>query len=184
MNTLTEKQTLDLISILKKRFNSNMHRHENISFDDIESKLIKQPEKILSLSKMEETGGEPDVLCTTKNINDCIFVDFSKESPVGRRSYCYDDIALNSRKEHKPKGSAIGIADEMNVQLMDESTYRLLQSVEEVDLKTSSWLITPADIRKLGGAIYGDNRYKKVFIYHNGAESYYAARGFRAVVKI
>lgn len=184
MNKLTNTKIEELLDKIEKRFNANMHRHANISWQDIKSSIEKDQTKLAALMWMEETKGEPDVLCLSGNITDSMFVDFSKESPSERKSLCYDDEALNSRKEHKPKGSAMRVASENNVELLDEDTYKQLQSVEDVDLKTSSWLLTPSEIRKLGGAIYGDKRFNRTFIYHNGAESYYSARGFRVKLKI
>lgn len=173
-----------LIQILQKRFEKNMHRHENVKWSNIQSKLELNPEKLNILSRMEETEGEPDVLSYDTTTNEIVFFDCSAESPKGRRSLCYDVEALASRKEYKPAHSALEMAKEMGVELLDESQYRFLQQFGKFDTKTSSWLRTPEPIRKLGGAIFGDWRYGQVFIYHNGAESYYAARGFRALLKV
>lgn len=173
-----------LIQILQKRFEKNMHRHENVKWSNIQSKLELNPEKLNILSRMEETEGEPDVLSYDATTNEIVFFDCSAESPKGRRSLCYDAEALASRKEYKPAHSALEMAKEMGVELLDESQYRFLQQFGKFDTKTSSWLLTPEPIRKLGGAIFGDWRYGHVFIYHNGAESYYAAHGFRALLKV
>lgn len=171
-----------LISILETRFKKNMNRHKDIEWTDVLKKL-KSSDKLWSLQAMEETGGEPDVI-SIKNSKGIIFMDCSAESPAGRRSLCYDRAALNERKEHKPVNSAIDMAEEMGIEMLDEEQYRELQKFGKFDSKTSSWLITPAPIRKLGGAIFGDYRYGQVFIYHNGVQSYYAARGFRGMLKI
>lgn len=179
---LSSSQQSELLKLIKGRFEKNMHRHSTLSWTDIQSKLEKNPEKLWSLNEMEETGGEPDV---TGYENGCyIFCDCSAESPKGRRSVCYDPEALASRKEHKPRHSAIGMAHEMGIELLDEASYRTLQQSGRFDTKTSSWIKTPKDIREAGGAIFGDWRYGHTFIYHNGAESYYAARGFRGILKV
>ena len=164
---ITPQQQSELIAVLKTRFEKNNSRHSNIEWSKVQEKLEANPEKSWSLQQMEETGGEPDVVGFDSKTNEYIFFDCSEESPKGRRSFCYDNKALKARKEHKPKNSALGMADEMGVELL-----------------TSSWLKTPADIRKLGGAIFGDFRYNRVFIYHNGVESYYAARGFRGALRV
>jgi hypothetical protein len=173
-----------LLSALKERFLKNKHRHEGMDWDKIAEKIQEQNGKIQALHAMEETGGEPDVLWFNKEKNEYTFVDCSAESPAGRRSLCFDEAALESRKENKPKGSAQGMAASMGIALLNEEQYRALQQIGRFDLKTSSWLSTPHSIRKLGGAIFGDCRYDTVFIYHNGAESYYAARGFRGFLII
>lgn len=183
-NKLTPQQSNDLIAVLKKRFEKNMKRHKGIDWANVQAKLEANPEKLWILDDMEQTGGEPDVVAYDKKTNEFIFFDCSDESPKGRRSLCYDTQALESRKEHKPKNSALGMAAEMGVELLTEEQYRALQQLGQFDLKTSSWLRTPDNIRKLGGAIFGDRRYDTVFLYHNGAESYYAARGFRGALKI
>ncbi len=182
MNKMAQLQILkqNIISVLKARFLQNPHRHPSINWESVETQLRKYPEKLHALIQMEHTGGEPDLLLFSHEKDAFLFVDFSKESPSERRSLCYDQAALESRKQNKPRGSALGAATEMGVELMTIATYHLLQEKEQVDTKTSSWLATPADIRALGGAVFGDNRYNTVFIYHNGAESYYAARGFRS----
>lgn len=161
-----------------------MHRHPGISWKEVEVRLEANPEKLLSLHQLEETGGEPDVIAVDPGTGIVTFFDFSAETPKGRRSLCYDNAALESRKEFKPRHSAEGMALEMGATLMTEAQYFQLQSVEPVDTKTSSWLATPDEVREKGGALFGDRRYGRVFIYHNGAESYYAVRGFRAVLKV
>lgn len=179
---LSSSQQSELLQLLKERFEKNMHRHSTLSWADIQSKLESNPEKLWSLNEMEETGGEPDV--TGYENGYYIFCDCSVESPKGRRSVCYDPEALASRKEHKPRHSAIGMAHEMGIELLDEANYRMLQQSGKFDTKTSSWIKTPKNIREAGGAIFGDCRYGHTFIYHNGAESYYAARGFRGILKV
>lgn len=181
---LTPALSKELISILKIRFTKNSHRHKNLDWEPVQKKLEKQPAKLWSLNEMEMTGGEPDVVDFDKKTGEYIFMDCAKESPKDRRSLCYDRQALNSRKEHKPKNSALDIAEEMGVDLLNEEQYRQLQQLEKFDEKTSSWIKTPDAIRKLGGALFCDRRYNTVFVYHNGAESYYAARGFRAILKV
>ena len=183
-NKLTQEQQEELIKILKSRFEKNKERHETINWSDVQKKLESQPEKLWSLSEMERTEGEPDVISFDKNTNEYLFFDCSAESPKGRRSLCYDRKALDSRKENKPANSALDLAKEMGIEILDESHYRHLQSLGNFDLKTSSWVKTPDNIRNLGGAIFCDRRYNQVFLYHNGAESYYAARGFRGVLKV
>lgn len=182
---LPNPQQVDvLLATLKSRFDSNMRRHENVKWTKIRAKLDANPGKIVSLHEMEKTGGEPDVVGYDKDTDEYLFHDCAAESPKGRRSLCYDDSALQSRKEHKPKQSALGMAAAMGIELLTEAQYRLLQQLGEFDTKTSSWIATPASIRDLGGAIFGDRRFGHVFIYHNGAESYYAARGFRGALKL
>lgn len=183
-NTLSKDQQTVLLKSLKTRFEKNMNRHKGMDWEKIVSKLEKNPEKLWSLNEMEETGGEPDVVFLDNKSTEIIFMDCSPETPKDRRSICYDQDALESRKEHKPKHSAMGMAEEMGIEMLDEEQYRLLQKHGKFDTKTSSWVKTPADIRKLGGAIFCDYRYGKVFTYHNGAESYYAARAFRGMLKI
>lgn len=173
-----------ILQILKKRFEENMNRHPNLIWTEIQIKLEQNPEKLRSLEAMESTGGEPDMIDFEPTTNQYIFCDCSSESPKGRRSLCYDQEALESRKEHKPKSNAVTMAAEMGVELLSEAYYFKLQNIGNFDLKTSSWIATPIEIRKLGGAIFGDKRFGRVFIYHNGAESYYASRGFRAMIKI
>lgn len=181
---LSESQSETLISILRTRFEKNANRHKGMKWADIQTKLEANPEKLWSLDEMEETGGEPDVVGFDKKTGQYIFFDCVAESPKGRRSICYDQQALESRKEHKPKDSAIAMADAMGIEILTEEQYRELQKMGEFDIKTSSWVQTPADIRKRGGALFCDRRYDTVFLYHNGAESYYAARGFRGCLKV
>jgi hypothetical protein len=177
--TLTLQQQESLLNVLKNRFDKNFHRHKEAEWPKLLTKLENNPAKLWSLNAMEETGGEPDVISYDNQTNLFIFCDCSTESPKGRRSVCYDQTALENRKEHKPKHSAIGLAEEMGIQLLTEEQYFALQQLGNFDTKTSSWLMTPVSVRALGGAIFGDFRYGRTFIYHNGAESYYAARGFR-----
>jgi len=174
----------ELFRTLNTRFEKNKHRHKGLEWTKVEARLEAHPEKQWSLNEMERTGGEPDVIGHDKKTGACIFYDCSPESPKDRRSVCYDGEALVSRKEHKPKNSAIGMAAEMGIEILTEEQYRELQQFGKFDTKTSSWLKTPADIRKLGGAIFADFRYDHIFVYHNGAESYYAARGFRGSLKV
>ncbi len=181
---LSAEQQEELIKILKTRFEKNPKRHENIQWKDVQKKLESNPEKLWSLNEMERTDGEPDVVGYDKKTDEYHFADCSAESPKGRRSLCYDRDALNSRKEHKPVNSAIDLANEIGIEILNEEQYRELQTLGNFDLKTSSWVKTPEEIRKLGGAIFCDRRYNNVFLYHNGAESYYAARGFRGVLKV
>lgn len=188
MNTnkrkLSQDQTEELLSILKDRFEKNMNRHKGIEWSKVQSKLDVSPVKLWSLDDMEMTGGEPDVVDFDKKTGEFIFFDCSAESPKGRRSLCYDPEALESRKEHKPDGSAIGMAAEMGIEILTEEQYRELQKLGSFDLKTSSWIKTPPGIRNLGGAVFCDRRYDTVFLYHNGAESYYASRGFRGSLRV
>jgi hypothetical protein len=181
---LSAEQRNDLLRILKARFEKNMNRHKGIEWVKVQAKLEANPEKLWSLNEMERTGGEPDVVGYNKSTNEFIFYDCSAESPKERRSLCYDNEALESRKENKPKNSALGVASEMGIEILTEEQYRELQKLGNFDTKTSSWLKTPADIRKLGGAIFADFRYGNVFVYHNGAESYYAVRGFRGSLRV
>lgn len=183
-NNLSVKQIDELLQTLKSRFDVNMNRHINVKWNDVKSKLEKSGSKLWSLFEMERTGGEPDVVVFNKLKNEIIFCDCSSESPAGRRSLCYDRAALDSRKEHKPKNSAIDLASEIGIEILTEEQYRELQKLGNFDTKTSSWVKTPDEIRKLGGAIFCDRRYNTVFVYHNGAESYYASRGFRGMLKI
>lgn len=173
-----------LLVTLKIRFEKNMERHQDMRWADVEARLRQHPEKLRSLHEMEQSGGEPDVVMPATGKGEIVFFDCSAESPASRRSLCYDDDALDARKEHKPAGSAAGVAASMGVELMSEEEYRLLQSLGEFDLKTSSWLKSPAEVRRLGGAIFGDRRFGRVFIYHNGVQSYYAARGFRSTLRV
>ena len=181
---LSSKQKLDLINALKTRFEQNQHRHKGIDWEIIHERLESHPEKLAVLYKMEETGGEPDVLWYDKQTDVFIFCDCSKESPPGRRSVCYDQVALDARKKFKPENNAVSMAADIGIELLTETQYRELQQHGPFDTKTSSWLKTPAEIRKLGGALFGDYRYEHIFIYHNGVESYYAARGFRGMLRV
>jgi hypothetical protein len=177
----------ELLSVLRLRFEKNVNRHKGIKWADVEKKLEANPEKLWSLNEMEITGGEPDVvfpITVDKKSNEFVFCDCSAESPKGRRSICYDHEALEARKEHKPENSAMEMAADMGIELLTEEQYRELQKLGKFDTKTSSWVKTPADIRKLGGALFCDCRYDHVFLYHNGAESYYAARAFRGLLKV
>jgi hypothetical protein len=174
----------ELFKTLKVRFEKNMNRHKGISWADVQAKMEANAEKLSSLNEMEQTGGEPDVIGYDKKNGEYIFVDCSAESPKGRRSLCYDDEALASRKEHKPEGSAMDMATSMGIEILSEEQYRELQQLGAFDIKTSSWVQTPVAIRKLGGALFCDRRYDTVFVYHNGAESYYAARGFRGLLRV
>lgn len=169
----------ELLQALKARFEKHMNRHKNLAWADVQKKLETSTDKLWSLNEMEKTGGEPDVVGYDKKSGEIIFVDCAAESPKGRRSSCYDREGLESRKEHKPENNAIDMAAAMGVELLNEEQYRELQQLGNFDTKTSSWLKTPPQIRKLGGAIFGDYRYGTVFIYHNGAQSYYSSRGFR-----
>lgn len=183
-NKLSATQTKELIDILKNRFEKNTVRHKGISWDKVQARLERSPEKLWILDSMEQSGGEPDVVAYDKKTDEYVFFDCAAESPKGRRSICYDPEALESRKEYKPAHSAIGMAAEMGIDILTEEQYHYLQSLGDFDTKTSSWLQTPEAIRKLGGAIFGDKRYKHVFIYHNGVESYYAGRAFRGSLKV
>jgi hypothetical protein len=183
-NELSPEQREELFSALKARFEKNMNRHENLEWAKVQAKLEARPEKLWSLGEMERTGGEPDVVGFDEKTGEYIFYDCSAESPKDRRSVCYDGEALASRKEHKPKTSAVEMAAAMGIEILTEEQYRELQKLGNFDTKTSSWVKTPADIRDLGGALFCDRRYDKVFVYHNGAESYYGARAFRGVLRV
>jgi hypothetical protein len=183
-NSLSSKQRDALLSTLKSRFEKNMGRHKGLRWAKVHARLEAKAEKLWSLYQMEETGGEPDVVAHDKKTGEYIFYDFVAESPKGRRSLCYDREAWKSRKEHKPKNSVLDVAADIGIELLTEEQYRELQKFGNFDTKTSSWIKTPADIRKLGGAIFADFRYGNVFVYHNGAESYYAARGFRGSLRV
>ncbi|HEX6292584.1 MAG TPA: DUF4256 domain-containing protein [Herpetosiphonaceae bacterium] len=181
---LPPEQREELLSVLKARFEKNMNRHTGLAWTNVQAKLEANPEKLWSLNEMERTGGEPDVIGHDTKTGEYIFCDCSAESPKGRRSVCYDREALESRKEHKPEDSALDMAAAMGIELLAEEHYRELQKLGNFDLKTSSWVKTPIHIRKLGGALFCDRRYDRVFVYHNGAESYYAARGFRGSLRV
>jgi Protein of unknown function (DUF4256) len=181
---LSAEQQKELLTTLKSRFEKNMKRHKGLEWNNINHKLETDTEKLWSLSEMEITGGEPDVVGYDKKTNEYIFYDCSAESPKGRRSICYDLEGLDSRKEFKPENNAIDMAAEMGIELLTEEEYRALQKLGNFDSKTSSWLKTPAEIRKLGGAIFADFRFGNVFVYHNGAQSYYGGRGFRGSLKV
>ena len=181
---LSSEQREELLHTLKTRFEKNMKRHKGLDWAKVQAKLDASPDKLWSLYEMEWTGGEPDVVGHDHKTGEYIFFDCSAESPKDRRSVCYDGEALESRKEHKPKNSAIDMAVAMGIELLTEEQYRELQELGEFDTKTSSWVQTPSDIRKLGGALFCDRRYDTVFVYHNGAESYYAARGFRGSLRV
>lgn len=174
----------NLLKTLEKRFLENKARHENVDWQTVLKNLQKSEEKIASLLKMEESGGEPDVITFDEQSDELVFVDCASESPKGRRSFCYDRAAWEKRKEHKPENTAFDFAEELGIEILDETQYRKLQEMGKFDLKTSSWIKTPENIRKLGGALFCDRRYDTVFTYHNGAESYYAARGFRGMLKL
>jgi len=188
MNTnkkqLSPERRKELLLVLKARFEKNMNRHKGIEWAKVQAKLEANTEKLWSLNEMERTGGEPDVVAHDKKTGEYIFYDCSAETPKDRRSICYDREALESRKEHKPKDSAMNMADAMGIELLTEEQYRELQKLGAFDTKTSSWVKAPSEIRKLGGAIFGDRRYNTVFVYHNGAESYYAGRGFRGWLRV
>ena len=181
---LSAEQREELIKTLKARFEKNMTRHKGLDWAGVQARLEANPEKLRSLDEMEKTGGEPDVVGHNKKTGEYVFYDCSAESPKGRRSLCYDREALDSRKEHKPQNNAIDMAASMGIELLTEEQYRQLQKLGEFDTKTSSWVMTPSPVRKLGGALFCDRRYDTVFLYHNGAESYYAARGFRGSLRV
>jgi len=181
---VSPEQREALLGVLKLRFEKNMNRHKDLAWADVRKRLAASAEKLWSLDEMEKTGGEPDVVGHDKKTGEFIFCDCAAESPKGRRSVCYDRQALEERKEHKPKDSATDKAAAMGVELLTEEQYRELQKLGTFDTKTSSWVKTPSDIRKLGGALFCDRRYDTVFVYHNGAESYYAARAFRGLLKV
>ena len=177
------KERSELLAALKARFELNMHRHKGLAWSDVEARLAEKPDSLETLRAMEASGGEPDVIGQDQNTGQLVFCDCSTQSPIGRRSVCYDPEALASRKNNKPSGSALAMAAEMGIELLTETEYRELQQLGEFDTTTSSWVRTPSDIRSLGGALFCDRRYGKVFVYHNGAESYYAARGFRGLLR-
>jgi hypothetical protein len=182
--SLSKKQRVELLKTLKARFEKNMNRHKGLEWAQVQAKLEANSEKLGSLNEMERTGGEPDVVGHDKRTDEYIFYDCAAESPKGRRSICYDREALDSRKENKPRDNAIGMAAVMGIELLTEEQYRELQRLGNFDTKTSSWVKTPSAIRKLGGALFCDRRFDTVFLYHNGAESYYAARGFRGWLRV
>lgn len=185
MNTkLTPEQCEELLKVLKARFEKNMQRHEDLAWAKVQARLETSPEKLWSLHEMERTGGEPDVIGHDGKAGEFIFYDCAAESPKGRRSVCYDHEALEARKKYPPEDSAMGMAAAMGIEILMEEEYRGLQELDEFDQKTSSWVKTPADVRKLGGALFCDRRYGKVFVYHNGADSYYGARGFRGALLV
>ena len=181
---LSPKQREELLSVLKARFAKNMNRHKGLEWPKVEAKLSANPERLWSLNEMERTGGEPDVVGHDKKTGEYIFYDCSAESPKGRRSVCYDREALEARKEHKPENSAVNMAADMGIELLTEEQYLDLQKLGNFDTKTSSWVKAPADVRKLGGALYGERRYTRAFVGHNGAQSYYSARGFRGSLRV
>lgn len=174
----------ELLLTLQARFEKNMNRHKSIKWAEVQARLKAKPEKLWSLQQMETTGGEPDVVGVDKKTGEFLFYDCAAETPKGRRSICYDHEALESRKEHKPANSALNMAEEMGIDMLSEEEYRALQQLGTFDAKTSSWVLTPPDIRKLGGALFCDYRFGHVFVYHNGAESYYGVRGFRGCLKV
>jgi len=184
MMELSQEQRVELLETLKARFEKNMNRHEGLEWATVQAKLEANPGKLWSLNEMEATEGEPDVVGFDENTSEYIFCDCSAESPKGRRSVCFDREALESRKKHKPENSVMDMAAAMGIELLTEEQYRELQKVGNFDMKTSSWVQTPAAIRNLGGALFCDLRYDTVFVYHNGADSYYAARGFRGLLKV
>ena len=181
---LSPQQRKELVEVLKGRFVKNMNRHKGLEWNAVQERLGADIEKLMSIDEMERTGGEPDVVGQDKETMEYIFYDCSAETPKGRRSLCYDDDALESRKEHKPENSALGMAAAMGIEILTEGEYRQLQSLGNFDTKTSSWVKTPPDIRELGGALFCDRRYNHVFVYHNGAESYYGVRGFRGSLRL
>jgi len=183
-NNISSTEAESLLGLLKQRFEKNMQRHKGLDWQSLEQKLRKNRKHLSTLKAMEDTGGEPDVIGYDKQNDSWLYCDCAAETPAGRRSLCYDKAALDSRKENKPSGSAIAMAEAMGITILDEATYRYLQKLGSFDLKTSSWVLTPEPIRKLGGALFCDRRYNTVFLYHNGASSYYAARGFRGMLEV
>lgn len=181
---LSNEQREELLAALKARFDNNMHRHSGLDWAAVQARLAESPDKLWSLHEMEKTGGEPDVVGQDKNSGEIVFYDCVPESPEERRALCYDREGLESRKANKPEGDAVSMAAEMGVELLTEKQYVVLQELGEFDTKTSSWLKTPPAVRDLGGAIFGDRRYDRVFIYHNGAQSYYSSRGFRGALRV
>jgi hypothetical protein len=181
---MSKATNAQLLELLKYRFEKNKNRHKGVDWADVQAKLEASPKKLKALAQMEESGGEPDVIGVDKKAGEFLFVDCAAESPKGRRSVCYDREALESRKEHAPQNSAVDMANAMGIELLTEEQYRELQTLGKFDLKTSSWIKTPPEIRKLGGALFCDRRYDTVFLYHNGAQSYYAVRGFRGILRV
>lgn len=181
---LSVQEKAELLKILKTRFEKNMNRHKGLEWNKVQIKIEANQEKLWSLNEMEMTAGEPDIIGYDEKSSEYLFCDCSPESPKGRRSICYDQAALAARKEHKPADSAINMANEMGITLLTEDEYRELQKIGNFDLKTSSWVQTPHEVRKLGGALFCDRRYNQVFVYHNGADSYYSARGFRGLLRV
>ncbi|KGX86633.1 DUF4256 domain-containing protein [Pontibacillus litoralis] len=181
---LSSEQREELLKVLEARFEKNMHRHQGVEWTNVQAKLDANSDKLWSLNEMEITGGEPDVFDYNEEKDEYVFCDCSAETPKGRRSVCYDREALESRKKHKPENNAMDMVTAMGIELLTEEQYRALQTLEEFDKKTSSWVQTPSDIRELGGALFCDYRFGHVFVYHNGAESYYAARGFRGLLRV
>lgn len=181
---LQSEHCAELFKILKKRFEQNMNRHKGLVWAEIQKKLESDTEKLWSLNEMEKTGGEPDIIDYDQKSEKYIFCDCSAESPIGRRSLCYDQEALESRKKHKPENNVINMVESMGIDLLTEEEYGKLQILENFDIKTSSWIYTPPEIRSLGGALFADYRFGRVFVYHNGAESYYASRGFRGMFRL
>ncbi|MBP6402197.1 MAG: DUF4256 domain-containing protein [Bacteroidia bacterium] len=181
---LSADQSTELLHLLKVRFEKNAKRHKGVQWEKVEARLKSNADKLWSLNEMEYTGGEPDVVAQDKKSGEIIFYDCSAESPKGRRSVCYDRRALDARKEHKPGNSAMDLATEIGIEILTEAQYRELQQLGEFDAKSSSWIVTPPEIRRLGGALFCDRRYDTVFVYHNGADSYYAARGFRGSLRV
>jgi hypothetical protein len=181
---MNRKQREELLDALQARFEKNANRHEGLKWDEVKARLEANAGKLWSLHEMERTGGEPDVVGQDSKTGEYLFFDCAAESPSGRRSICYDREALEERKEHKPKDSAVGMAESMGIEILTEEQYRALQELGVFDAKTSSWVRTPAELRKLGGALFCDRRYGQVFLYHNGAQSYYAARGFRGALRV
>lgn len=181
---LSAEQGNELIALLKDRFDKNMARHSRLGWDTVVDRLNANPEKLWTLHEMERTGGEPDVVAWDEQTGEYLFFDCSSETPAGRRNLCYDRAALDARKEHKPENSALDMAAAMGIEILSEEQYRYLQQLGKFDTKTSSWLLTPPEIRNLGGALFGDRRYNHVFTYHNGADSYYGVRGFRGCLKV
>lgn len=184
MKRLSTEQHTELLNILKTRFEKNTNRHKNLAWNTIQEKLENNPEKLWSLNEMEQSGGEPDVVGFDEQSGDYIFIDCSAETPAGRRSLCYDKEGLESRKEFKPENNAVDRANEMGIEILSEEEYLNLQQLGKFDTKTSSWIKTPSEMRKLGGALFADYRYGRVFFYHNGAQSYYAVRGFRGLLRV